>query len=78
MPAWTEGEVSRVAARPAGPKTLIVEPLMDGQVVLEELIKKLQVRDVEGAIRCAQAAWGLNRMALGRIEGLAERTSRTA
>jgi hypothetical protein len=51
---------------------------MDSVAVLEELIKKLQVRDVEGAIRCAQAAWGLNRMALGRIEGLAERTSKTA
>jgi len=67
-----------VAARPAGPKTLIVEPLMDGQVVLEELIKKLQVRDVEGAIRCAQAAWGLNRMALGRIEGLGSPPSKVA
>jgi len=78
VPVWIEEGVVRVAARPAGPKTLIAEPLMDGQVVLEELIKKLQVRDVEGAIRCAQAAWGLNRMALGRLEGLAERPSRTA
>jgi hypothetical protein len=51
---------------------------MDSVAVLEELIKKLQVRDVEGAIRCAQAAWGLNRMALGRLEGLGSPPSKVA
>ena len=57
-------------SRPPGPKTLAVEPLMDGQVALEECMKMLLVRDVEGGIRCVKVALALNRQALGTIEGL--------
>ena len=58
--------------RPPGPKTQAVLPLMDGQVVLEELLKMLLVRDIEGGRRCAMVALALNRQALGRIEGIDE------
>ena len=58
--------------RPPGSKTQAVLPLMDGQVVLEELLKMLLVRDIEGGRRCAMVALALNRQALGRIEGIDE------
>jgi len=56
--------------RPQGPKTQAVLPLMDGQVALEECIKMLLIRDVEGGIRCVKVALVLNKQALGTIEGL--------
>lgn len=59
-------------ARPPGPRTQAVLPLMDGQVALEECMKMLLVRDVEGGIRCAMVALVLNRLALRSIEGLSE------
>lgn len=63
-------------ARPPGVATQAVLPLMDGQVALEECLKMLLIRDVEGGIRCAKVALALNRLALGKIEGLDGCTSK--